>query len=213
MEREVRLSPEELYFMASLMKAQYIDYTYVAAMQDIEQRYALYKHETQAKLVKKGLLDENFSGDIDVLPTAQELLTPIFFGEFESSVDICYVQEEERRVEVNRFHFYEGSVIHVQNDGAELLIRRIDADKVHRFAEELLPHDYVGVTQELDCPPNTMDISRVLAVKCIEIGKKKSVDVFIEANGNMCFEKSDESFVQLSRDEFVGAVLSTIWRA
>ena len=46
-ENEITLSPEELYYLGSVLQAKYIDYAYVAAMDDIGQNYALFESEAK----------------------------------------------------------------------------------------------------------------------------------------------------------------------
>ncbi len=89
MEKEIILTPEELYYLGTLLQAKYIDYAYVAAMDDIGQNYKLFEKETGAALVSKGILLEDFSGNTEISEAAAGLLRPIFFGETETSIDIC----------------------------------------------------------------------------------------------------------------------------
>ena len=66
MQKEVILSPEELYDLGTRLQARYIDYAYVAAMEDIGQNYPLFERETGAALVKRGILEEDFSGTVTI---------------------------------------------------------------------------------------------------------------------------------------------------
>ncbi len=213
MEKQIRLTPEELYFMASLMGAKYIDYAYIAAMNDIQQNYDLYKRETQASLVEKGILDEDFSGNVEISAQAKALLSPIFFGTFESSVDICYIKEDARRVEVNKFHFLDGQVIHVEGKEKELIITSIGKEELHKFAERLISDNYKAESKELDEGIQPKDVTRVLAVKNIDVAKKNEVKVFADANGIICCETAEGKFMQLDADTFINTVFETIWRA
>ena len=56
------LTPKELYCLGGILSARYIDYAYIAALDDIGQDYALFEKETRASLVAKGMLEEDFSG-------------------------------------------------------------------------------------------------------------------------------------------------------
>ena len=209
---EIQLTPQELYFMGSLMKAKYIDYTYVAAMEDIEQNYRLYRNRTRASLASKGCITEDLDGNIDIQDIAKIFLEPVFFGGFESSVDICYVQPEQRRVEVNKFHFLEDRITYVTGSDTALILQRVDNLFLDSFASKLLPSEYSIPTKELESRPPSEEISKVIAVKNVEIGKKNSVLVFAEANGLMFVEHDENSFTQLSRNDFISSVLGTIRR-
>ena len=80
MMKEIVLTPEQLYFMGRLLQAQYIDYAYVAAMNDINQNFTLFETEAKASLVSARILMEDFGGNVEVDPTVLGILTPIFSG-------------------------------------------------------------------------------------------------------------------------------------
>lgn len=80
----VQLTPEELYFLGKIMKAKYIDYSYYAAMKDIQKQFDVCERKALSALGEKGLIDENFSGEIEVPDEVSALMYPVFFGTKES---------------------------------------------------------------------------------------------------------------------------------
>lgn len=77
---EEGLTFEELYFLGKWMHAKYIDYQYITAMQDIQKRYAYHEQMALKNLMERGLIDEDFSGNIEIEDELREALHPVFFG-------------------------------------------------------------------------------------------------------------------------------------
>ena len=63
MNKEIILTPEELYYLGGLMQARSIDYAYVSAIRDTKKSYKLIAQESKAKLVDAGILMEDFGGE------------------------------------------------------------------------------------------------------------------------------------------------------
>lgn len=98
MENAIKLTAEELYYLGGQMQAKYIDYDYISAMGDIQKNYRMYESNAVDGLAGKGLIEEDFSGEITVSVSIEELLSPVFFGDFEAEIDICGVQEDSRKI-------------------------------------------------------------------------------------------------------------------
>ena len=76
------------------MQARYIDYSYIAAMDDVGKNYSVFESESEKSLSDKGCIEEDFAGEKEVNPVLECLLEPVFFGEREVSVNVCTVGEE-----------------------------------------------------------------------------------------------------------------------
>lgn len=87
MKSGVTISPIELFFLGNCMHAKYIDYAYIAAMPDIQKRYALHEQQALERLEEKGILEEDFSGNVEIDEDMELLFKPVFFGETESRID------------------------------------------------------------------------------------------------------------------------------
>lgn len=86
MQEAVTVSPMALYYLGVRMKAKYIDYSYIAAMPDIQKRYKLHESETYEVLEKDGYVQQDFMGNVQIDSHVKETLTPVFFGTVESRV-------------------------------------------------------------------------------------------------------------------------------
>ena len=74
MENAIKLTAEELYYLGGQMQAKYIDYDYISAMGDIQKNYRMYESNAVDGLAGKGLIEEDFSGEITVSVSIEELL-------------------------------------------------------------------------------------------------------------------------------------------
>lgn len=209
MDTSIVLSPTELYFMASFMGAKYIDYTYIAAMEDIEQNYTVKKHEAQARLTALGLIDEDFSGTITILPMAKDLLTPVFFGEREASIDISHVTGGDKLLELHRIHYHDGNMVHISLENMQFKIEQMAREELTALAETIVSEDYPTVEEKTVQLDETM-ISRLIAVKKAIIGGDSTVLVFAESDGIIYYEVPSRQFRALARDEFVSTVKKLI---
>lgn len=205
--KELILTPEELYYMGRFMQAKYIDYAYIAAMSDIRQNYALFEKEAQAALVSAGILMEDFSGNVEIDSKAAAVLKPIFFGEVETSVDICYLGETNA-VSVNKFHFYDGAVTMVAGSDGKLIIRSIDKIDIHEFVSGLLSKDFAG-KYETVTEFDKDKITRFIAVKSVDVGKVSVVNTYIESDGAIYHEKGS-NIESITRDMFIEEAYSIV---
>lgn len=134
MKQPLVLSSEELFIAGKQMQARYLDYEYVAAMRDLTQNYAMKKKDILFSLEEKGVLEEDFAGDIEMDAQAQLLLEPIFFGMNESEIrdgeTIC------------KFHFYGGRVTRVDLTGRKLSVCEGRPEMVDAWADRLIPAGY-----------------------------------------------------------------------
>ncbi len=210
MEHFITITPNELYYLGTILQAKYIDYAYVAAMEDIRHNYALCEAKTRSALADAGILIEDFAGNIEIEQKAKDLVMPIFFGEFESCVDITTLGEEAD-VTTKRFHSYNGAVTMVSSTvEGKLRVAAISKEEIAQLAAELLPENYccesVTVTEELQ----QEDVTRIIAIKNTVIGKSAVVKLFLEADGIMYQENSENKAESMTADAFVKSVLEII---
>jgi len=208
MEKEVIISPEELYYLGSLMQAKYIDYAYVAAMGDIQQNYALFEKEAQAALVNAGLLMEDFSGNIELDAGAAALLRPIFFGEVETSVDVCTMREDCRGVDVYKLHFLDGRITMVTGENKKLKLCSIDQLGISQLVESLLPDGY-SVQAGESCELAGKTVTRVLAAKSTCVGGTSVVAAYVEADG-VLYQERDSQLISVDAQQFIADVSSIV---
>lgn len=138
---DIQISPEELYYLSKFCGGKYLNYVYIAIMDDIQQNPAVYDRNCKESLRKKGILKESFTGNVTLHPAVTKLLEPMFFGSFESSVDICW-KGTPSRVKVYRFHWHEGKCTMVTSEGRTLRIQAIDSLHLPRLVLSLMPEGY-----------------------------------------------------------------------
>lgn len=201
MQKEVILSPEELYALGTRLQARYIDYAYVAAMEDIGQNYPLFERETGAALVKRGILEEDFSGTVTISAEVEGLLRPVFFGELETSIDICTFGKPNT-VRVMKFHFHDEAITMVVGQEGKLLLRQIDRLGIEKLVEELLPADYDCAVEEVADVPRD-GLTRYFAFKCTQVGERAEVKTYVESNGVLYHERSAGRVETVPRKSFL----------
>ncbi len=207
MQNQIVLSPEELYYLGSVLQAKYIDYAYIAAMNDIKQNFPLFEQETKTSLISAGILMEDFGGNVEVDGVALKLVKPIFFGESETSVDVCHLGESNV-VHIYKFHFYDGVATMVTGEEGKLILKSVDQMAIREFANSLLPQGYRA---EKETVPNVdkEGITRFLAVKSIEVGKMAVVKTYIEAGG-ILYQETQAGIESVTGEEFLSDVYGII---
>ena len=75
---------KERYEKVDVYKRQYLDYDYIAAMQDIGKRGKIKAQEILDGLERKGYAEEDFLGNLEVEPACTEMLQPVYQGMYES---------------------------------------------------------------------------------------------------------------------------------
>ncbi len=207
MNSEIILSPEELFFMGRLLQAKYIDYAYVAAMHDIEQKFALFESEVKAHLVTKGILIEDFGGNIEVNAEVITVLKPVFFGETETAVEICNIGEKNY-IESYRYHFLDGRITNVVGTDGKFMIRQVNQSEISDKINSLIPQAY-----EVECKAvagiDKDKITRLMAVKNIVVGGAAEVKNYIEADG-VIYHENKGQIECVSREQFIAETFEVV---
>lgn len=209
MENEIVLAPEELYYLGSILQAKYIDYAYIAAMEDIGPNYTMFENETRDSLVRAGALMEDFSGNLEVDKGLLGVIKPIFFGEVETSIDICKLGEENS-VCVYKFHFLDGAITMVTGDSGKLAIRSIDQIYIKDIVCSLIPEEYRCTAPEVVTEIDKSKVTRFMAAKSVVVGHASAVKTFIETSGIWYKEKDNETIESVTRDLFISDVYDIV---
>ena len=208
-DRQLILSPRELYCMGGVLNAKYIDYAYIAALDDIGQDFELFRKETLSSLTAKGVIEEDFGGDMETNEAYITLLEPIFFGSVETSLDVCTIGDEVT-VDVYKFHFYQDRITMVKAQMDDLLIETVTFDEMNEIVTALVPKGYAAASGEKITSVDNEKVTRFFAAKNINIGVISNVQTFIEADGVLCTEKAEGTLESLSGADFVSAVFEII---
>lgn len=205
--KEIILTPEELYCIGRFLQAKYIDYAYVAAMADFKQDYELFEKEIMDGLIKTGFLMEDFSGNIEVDQQIVDLLNPIFFGENETSLEICDISSD-KKVCVYKFHFFDGAITMVTNQEGRLLIKAVDQVNIKNIVEDVLSSDY-NVEAEVVTIHTERVVTRFIAAKSILVGKSSFVKTYIDSEG-VLYQENTDTVQSVSKDMFVSDVYEIV---
>lgn len=202
MKKELILSPEALYYMGTQLQAKYIDYAYIAMMEDIQHNHALYESSARAALADQGVLTEDFSGRIEVDSEARALLEPIFFGEMESSLEQAVrTQADGAERSGWRLHFKDGHVtaVRIQADGIHIQAAE-DAD-IQAWIRALLPPGYDARQQVFD-RVESENINRVITVQNVRIGVRSTTTIYVEYQNCLLQELDNGKAEAMTAEQF-----------
>lgn len=190
MSKNIIVSPEELYYLGTVLQANYIDYGYIAAMRDIQKNNEIYRSEVLESLVNKSYISEDFSGNIEVDDSVIRLVNPIFFGELESIVEVKDINRTEENL-VKRFHFYEGAIVSTMISNEDIFIEETDDSDIQAWLMSILPQEYVETDKSYTLSEMSDDqMSKIIAVKNTLVGKRASVEIYAEIDDTV-FEEVD----------------------
>ena len=130
------IRPEELFFLGEIMEAEYIDYSYIQAMEDVQQNFDVAKKDAIAGLGEKGLVKESISGRLKVKPVAEELFGPVFFGEKET-VAVVLRNGAKQEAYTKFFHFKDADITCITMEDGLLNIEKKALVEVEAFAKTL----------------------------------------------------------------------------
>lgn len=175
------LTPEQLYFLGECMKAKYIDYDYIAAMHELQRNYQRSRRKYISDLAQLGLVRERLNGEITVRPAPAKLLTNVFFGEVESTLQVIETQEEASSV-TWRFHWHRGDATQVRTAGSAFEVAPCNEETVQSLvfqlvntAQEPLPIDRL----------NQQQIQKILIAKRTVVGQESVAKIFFEQKGSL----------------------------
>jgi len=203
------LTPRELYCLGGILNAKYIDYAYIAALDDIGQDFELFKKETLASLVSKGILMEDFSGNMGLDEDYAQFLIPIFFGTIETSLNVCTIGEE-LRVDIYNYHFHNGKTTLVKNQDNELFVCRVDSDCILATVKALLHENYSAESNQAIANFDKSKVTRFISAKSINVGKISRVKTFIDYDNILCTEVDEAGLISLSDEDFIKGVFDII---
>ncbi len=194
MEQGITITPEELYYLGEQMGALYMDYDYVASMEDIQMNSLLYESRVKTGLAAKGLLEEDFSGNIELSEWAKELLKPVFFATFESSVDYCGTGGEE--VETVKFYGSDDGMMRmVSREGRGWKVCPCSSHELLGELERRMPKEDAQMAGGFD--PGR--VSHIFVFKHVWIGDRSTVKIFFHCDNHFYTENQKEEIIPADR--------------
>lgn len=179
MEDKLILTPEQLFFLGTVMHAEYINYDYIAALEEVQRNYSRTHRKCMDELSRAGLLRERLSGEVALRPVPKKLLNPVFFGKKESSLEIFKLGKNQTH-DIFRFHWSEDAVTQVRQTEDRLVLSTGSAERI-----EALVEDRVRGAER----PMHMDellekfVTGVLTVKRAAVGEGSTGTVLFEQFG------------------------------
>ena len=196
----IELQPEELFFLAQQMKAEYIDYMYISAMKDISKKFALHHKEWIDSLEKRNVICEDFDGNISIDLDVENALKPVLFGETEVSVGVCDV--DSGVIEINNFHFLNDSITAVNLVGDKFVFESIS--KV-QFKEKIESRKRIAMLGQDDNKEDSIevaDVRKILTIKYAAVNKDNRLEKYlITENATYCDGEND-CLINLSQKTF-----------
>ena len=176
--KKLILSPEEIYYIGKVTGGKYLDYDYIAAMQDIGKRGRIREQEILDGLERKGYAQEDFLGNLEVEPACIEILQPIYQGMYESEL---IVREEAGESVHYKFHHMENQIAVVECRSKEYGISLQDKKEIEKIMYSLLEKDmqpedrdtYIAIDQA----------ERSIILKGTHIGKDTCLYFYAEKGG------------------------------
>lgn len=206
MENAIKLTAEELYYLGGQMQAKYIDYDYISAMGDIQKNYRMYESNAVDGLAGKGLIEEDFSGEITVSVSIEELLSPVFFGDFEAEIDICGVQEDSRKIV--KLHTDQDKTTLVEFDENQLVLKKMQGNDVVEYGKDIFGFlkDETDENIEFD----EQKVSEIYILKNTVIGGESDVRILFRIENSVFMEDENEEIKRINDQDIIQTIQSVL---
>lgn len=206
MENAIKLTAEELYYLGGQMQAKYIDYDYISAMGDIQKNYRMYESNAVDGLAGKGLIEEDFSGEITVSVSIEELLSPVFFGDFEAEIDICGVQEDSRKIV--KLHTDQDKTTLVELDENQLVLKKMQGNDVVEYGKDI----FGFLTDETDenIEFDEQKVSEIYILKNTVIGGESDVRILFRIENSVFMEDENEEIKRINDQDIIQTIQSVL---
>ncbi|MBP5418077.1 MAG: hypothetical protein J6Y58_11210 [Clostridiales bacterium] len=193
------LTADQIYALAYIMKAEYLDFYYITASTRDDNTNWLFDVTNQ--LVSLEILDEDFSGNTTIKPEVEELVKPLYFGKKESSLDIDIFGEKESN-NAYRFHFLDDKITMAKkvNNGYEF--SEVKTDDIRNLVSSILPKDYEAESKKAYIKYDENVVSRVFVAKNTELDVKNLIATFVETDGVVYEENESNEIFSLSGEDF-----------
>lgn len=194
------LTADQIYAMAYVMKAKYLDYYYIS-LSNKRNDNKLWLSEKTKELVSLGLLLEDFSGETSIAPEVEALFLPLYFSTKESSLDEIILGDDERNVGY-RFHYLDGNITMTKTIDEGFEVASITTDNISSIVCDLLHENYSSDSSKVDVKFDITKISRIFVLKSTEMNIRSKVATFVESEGCIYEEDSDNNVFSVSREDF-----------
>ena len=206
MKEKLILTPEQLFFLGTVMGAEYINYDYIAAMGEVQRNYSRTHRKCMDDLARAGLLRERLSGEVVLRPMPRKLLHPVFFGKKESSIEIFTLGKEKKR-ELIRFHWSEESITEVRQTADQFVFVPSSRDQMEALILELVR----GVERPMRMGAFLGEsVTRIITAKRATVGEESTGVVLFEMFGSLYTMDEDETLHALPASQARAMILAEL---
>lgn len=181
MEEKLVLTPEQLYFLGTVMEAESINYDYIAAMGEVQRNYSRAQRKSMDDLARAGLLRMRLGGEAVLRPTLETLLRPVFFGRKESSLEIFRLKKEKTH-DIFRFHWLENAVTQVQQTKDRLILSASGQEQLESLIAEQVRNMERPMRMEQFFEES---VTRILTAKRATVGESSTGIILFEVFGGL----------------------------
>lgn len=199
--KELILSPEEIYYIGKATGGKYLDYDYIAAMQDIGNRGRIREQEILDGLERKGYAQEDFLGNLEIEPACIEILQPIYQGMYESEL---IVREETGESVHYKFHHMKDQITFVECQSKEYRISLQNKEGIEKVLHFLLEKDVQ--TEDREAYIAIDRVERSIILKGTHIGKDTCLYFYAEKGGyfyEIAPQQTEEKLFRLTEKNIV----------
>lgn len=206
MDNTIKLTAEELYYLGGIMQAKYIDYDYISAMNDIQNNYRLYESNVVNDLSKKGLIEEDFSGDITIAVSMEELLRPVFFSDFEAEIDICNIREDNRKIV--KLHTDQGETTLVELDENHLVLKKMQENDVVEYGKDIF--SFIKDETDENIEFDEQKVSDIYILKNTVIGGESDVRILFRIGNSIFVENEKEQIAKTTFSNLIQEIQAVL---
>lgn len=197
MQHEFALTPKELYFLASILKARYFDYSYYRVLGDVQKRAQFHRREALRHLTELGLYREDFSGTVTVSKALTETLEPVFFGPTETTVQLLF--PAGGKMNTWRLHMLGQKITRVIIEKDWLALRILEDSDLERLIKELTPQSTATAPlRPLDKPY----VQRIVTVRQATVGSPVHEEIWLEQDGLLYKDSHAPELTYLTAKDF-----------
>ncbi len=194
------LTADQIFALAYKLDAKYLDYYYIS-LSNRDDRNNLWLIDVTNELVAEGKLEEDFSGNTTIGPELEELIRPLYFGTKESSLDIdIFGEDEDNRG--YRFHFLDDRITMAKKVEGGFEISDISSEDIRNIVSSILPSEYAAESEKAYIEYDESTVSRIFVVKNTEVNTKNTVATFVETDGVVYEEDTDNTIYSMSGGDF-----------
>ena len=201
---ELVLKYEELYFLGEILGAEYIDYDYITAMGDIQNKHDYLRREAINSMSQQGYLKEMIGHKMTVSENIKMLVDPVFWGAEE--ITFSMVESATRKVTRKKIHKNKNNMTMVSQLQSACRLKSVTTagleEMIHQLADGLSFAPGVHAPQA--------QFTRLIEVQRAKVDAGRQTVQFIELGGLMYGADPQGNPVGISREDFCSQIEAVV---